>query len=297
VAAGNSKTKSKYYIGVSIGDSEDISSEGMSMLHLQDITVEIARYLLASGYRIIYGGDIRYDKEFNFAELLKDISLTYRSDYKDKSVMIENYVAFPLYKKLDASLKAKLSEVVKFVEVKPPSALKIKAENYIQVLNRETKMDRYFFAECLTEMRQKMNTRLDCRIIMGGKLEGFKGKYPGLVEEAYLAMKSGKPVFFMGAFGGCARAIIDALQGNYRKELTLEFQTKNQEYDDVVTINNERNENDKIDYNEIIHFFKSSGVKGLKNGLSVKENEELFTSVNIARIVSLVLKGLRTLQQ
>jgi len=48
------------------------------------------------------------------------------------------------------------------------------------------------WARCLTAMREKMNTDINARVLLGGRLEGFMGRYPGLAEEALLAKRSGK---------------------------------------------------------------------------------------------------------
>ena len=48
-------------------------------------------------------------------------------------------------------------------------------------------------------------------LVLGGKLEGYKGAMPGVAEEALLAMKAKQPVFLVGGFGGCARAIAETL--------------------------------------------------------------------------------------
>ncbi|RBN36165.1 hypothetical protein DMN50_36905, partial [Priestia megaterium] len=69
-------------------------------------------------------------------------------------------------------------------------------------------------------MREQMNEDIDIRLIIGGKTKGYKGRYPGLVEEAYLALKSNKPIFLIGAFGGAARCIIEAIENGKTNELT-----------------------------------------------------------------------------
>lgn len=44
-----------------------------------------------------------------------------------------------------------------------------------------------------------------CRICLGGKLEGYEGKEPGIVEEARFALEFNKPLYLLGGFGGAAR--------------------------------------------------------------------------------------------
>jgi hypothetical protein len=48
-------------------------------------------------------------------------------------------------------------------------------------------------------------------------------------------------------------------------------------------------------YEEMTQFLQESGIEGLRNGLSAAENKELFVTVDVDRIVTLLLKGLQNL--
>ena len=63
-------------------------------------------------------------------------------------------------------------------------------------------------------MRSQMTTACDARVAIGGRLSKYSGLYPGIVEEAWSSLMSGKPLFLVGAFGGAAKAVIQALEGN-----------------------------------------------------------------------------------
>ena len=64
------------------------------------------------------------------------------------------------------------------------------------------------------------------RVLFSGPLAGYADRYPGLVEEAYLTVKANLPVYLIGAFGGCTRAIIDAIEGRRPESLTLAGQIR-----------------------------------------------------------------------
>jgi hypothetical protein len=66
-------------------------------------------------------------------------------------------------------------------------------------------------ARCLTNMRQAMLQKTDARIVVGGRTSQHQGKYPGILEETILTIGT-KPLFVIGAFGGCAHSIARALQ-------------------------------------------------------------------------------------
>ncbi|KJU85133.1 hypothetical protein MBAV_002668, partial [Candidatus Magnetobacterium bavaricum] len=59
-----------FKIGISISESQDIYKYGLGTMHLEDITVEMARYLLACGAIIAYGGNIKYNKTPNYTVIL-----------------------------------------------------------------------------------------------------------------------------------------------------------------------------------------------------------------------------------
>jgi hypothetical protein len=43
-------------------------------------------------------------------------------------------------------------------------------------------------------MRTRMNDEMDARVVVGGAVAGYLGRYPGVAEETYLALQAGKPV-------------------------------------------------------------------------------------------------------
>jgi hypothetical protein len=145
-------------------------------------------------------------------------------------------------------------------------------------------------------MRERLARDNDAQILMGGRLIGCKGKYPGLVEEAYETMKAGKPLFLIGAFGGCTGAVIEAVRGNRPTGLTQTEQCANAAYREVFAYYNEHApaDEERIDYEELTDFFNQRGITGLRlrNGLSKDENLRLFTTPHIPEIITLVLRGL-----
>lgn len=288
----------QFTIGISISESGMMERRGLSQDHLRDAMIEAARYLLASGYALAYGGDLHYAEGFNFVNLIRDMVRTYQSDYKPQKASVTNFVAYPLFKLIEPSVEAEMIEQIKFNRVPPPSTLAdVMTTEWQPILKGETVQDQFLFAECLTEMRRQMNGKIDARIILGGKLTGFKGKYPGLVEEAMLAMQSGKPVFLIGAFGGCAEAIIRAIMGEKPLELTEAYQARNERYHQLINYNRQQaivKKTEEINYEAVTEFFNTKGISGLCNGLSAAENEVLLNSNDVRLIISLLLKGMKT---
>lgn len=151
-------------------------------------------------------------------------------------------------------------------------------------------------------MREKMSLETDARLLLGGRLTGYKGKYPGLIEEAYICLHDEKPLYLIGGFGGCPKAVIEAIHGEHPEVLTTACQiAKNPDYQKFMAYYNTQvkehseTKEEPIDYEALVAFFQQKGVAGLNNGLSSKENERLFVTPHIPEMISLVLKGLSRL--
>ncbi|MEJ8859717.1 TIR domain-containing protein [Variovorax robiniae] len=66
-------------------------------------------------------------------------------------------------------------------------------------------------AAALTDMREQMARDCDARILVGGRVAGFSGEVPGLVEEALLTLTARRPLLILGGFGGISRDIAASL--------------------------------------------------------------------------------------
>lgn len=279
--------KKELKVAISISESQDIEQFNQRLYHLRSFIVELARYLLVFNSNLIYGGDIRYDKEFNFAEIIAQLVMSYNSEYK-KNAIVTNYTSFPYYEKISDELKTDLLDIVEFIDIKP--------DDKFNLQNIEEIEKSYITAQTLTMMRVIITEEMDIKIVAGGKDVNFSGKYPGILEETYLAMLKEKPVFLIGGFGGATKKIINALQGNISEVFSLEYQLKTPEFKKLYEYYESIGEKEEIDYEKITLFLKDKGIKGLKNGISIEENIILFESTNLYEIVSLIIKGLNNIK-
>jgi SLOG-like protein len=144
-------------------------------------------------------------------------------------------------------------------------------------------------------MRDRQTTEVAARVIVGGHLgpsdDGYKGRMPGVLEEALLSIRAERPVYLVGAFGGCARLVLDALDGVARHELTSDYQHAVPFSDELRRMHPERRQ-PWDEYEEIATFFRGRGFAGLKNGLTIDENRELASTRSPERIIELVLQGI-----
>lgn len=267
-------------IAISISEPPDLDKRGMTIHHLNLVMVEIARYLIVQNNILIYGGDLGYKSEFNFTEKLAELFYSYNKTFDEKKKIV-NYSAYPFCKKIDLSIKNRFRDVIKF-------------EDCIGEDCNFDEIDKV--ANNLTKMRKIINEEMDIKVALGGKITGFSGFYPGVLEEVYLALKSGKSIFLIGGFGGIVAKIVELLKGYNVEELTFKYQKMHNEKLDKFLKDNPKYEKEvKNKYDEMYNFIKTNGMKLLNNGLSLKDNDSLFKSKNIEEIVSLILKGINNI--
>jgi hypothetical protein len=277
-------------VAISISDSPEIEHLGFSLAHQRNLITEITRFLIIHGSSLVYGGDLRQN---GYTRLFSNLVHQYRPSKEVSKLFFKNYFSFPIYLKLTKSdtLEFKKNGVLPVI-VDPPENLDInKSIPYVPEGNDNL----FIWAESLTKMRQEMQNDTDARIFTGGKISNFKGKYPGLLEESILALKNDIPVYFMGIFGGITSRIIEGLNGKKPEELTIEWQSsQNENYKEFVRHYNSKKSEDKIDYKLTTEFLNNYTLDRLSknNGLSIEENERLFSTVHTSEIIFLIMKGL-----
>lgn len=256
---------SKQAIAISISESPDMNVLGLSNEHLVDAMAEVARYLLAMGARLMYGGDLRAG---GFTELLFELVARHRrdADLGDERVGVSNFLPWPVHISWTPEQVNELSNAVKGVAELIYLTLDgqiIPLEERQQLVRRQASEDQW--AEGLTAMRDVMTRRTDARLVLGGKVEGYKGRMPGVAEEALCALRAGQSLFVLGGFGGCAGDIAGAL-GLAPSSPARTWPGRDN--------------------------FTGFTAEGLNNGLDAKENTILATTVHVDQAVTLILRGL-----
>ena len=136
----------------------------------------------------------------------------------------------------------------------------------------------------------------DFRILAGGKVNDYKGKMPGVVEEAAIALEMDKPLYIIGAFGGAAREVARALSGDPFSFTANTYHT-GADYASFRAYYNEHHAEAPIDLAAQSVRFTSYGLDRLakNNGLTTDENQRLFQSPHLSEIIYLVFKGLKAI--
>ncbi len=293
-------------IGLSISNSPDLAQFGMGPAHLQDAMLELARYLLAKGARLAYGGDLRPE---GFTEQLLELVWAYDSQKNEDALILSpdrkidqasrrlaNYVAWPIHLNYSHAILAQhhLKGVFKFID--PPEDLNLSQKQQTVFAKPDTPEHRYWWFRCLTAMREQMVTEIDARVVLGGQIRGYAGGVPGLVEEVLLALRQSQPVFLLGGMGGCTHVIIDAIEGRRPRELTTKYQAEIKDYAEFLDYLKQHPDAVSVDYQAMVDELGRAGIAGLNNGLIEAENRVLFETPHIPVMIALVLKGLSTYQ-
>lgn len=165
-----------------------------------------------------------------------------------------------------------------------------------RVLGSDTPQRRYAWARGLTAMRKRMSELSQGRLVIGGKLIGFSGLVPGVVEEAWELLVRKQPLYVAGGFGGAARAVSDRLLGIERVEFTAEWAHQNIPDYKVAQEFYPQHDSKFHSLEQMGADIEAYGQNGLpaalNNGLNEAENQELIHCTDPQRIASLVLTGL-----
>lgn len=253
-------------VAIAISDSPDMAALGLAPEHLRDAMAEIARHLLAMGARLVYGGDLRAN---GFTELLFELVARYRrdADLGDARPAVTNYLAWPIVvSKPAAELQSLAKELTGLAEVHCLDTQG--AELALDKLDNAARphVTDADWAESLTAMRGVLTRASDARVVLGGRVEGFKGRMPGIAEEALTALEAEQPLFLLGGFGGCARDLAAILGLSPSPPIAPAWPGQDE--------------------------FQRFNRTSLRNGLTADENVVLARTVHVDEAVALLLRGL-----
>lgn len=290
-------------VALSISDAEDLRHYGLRTAHLDSLLLDLSRYLLVAGVRLAYGGHLGSEGyTLRLAELLRDpiveeLRGTPKADLPTSELV--TYLPWPMI----ASVRdeARLGLLVDMLRCDRPSGIDESLDPTFVVrpeveVPTHTPLYRFAWSRGLTAMRERQTREVFARVVVGGKLGGatnaYLGRMPGVLEEALLGIRAQRPVYLVGAFGGCARLILDAFDGIERTELTTNYHLALPQGTELKQLYETHNVN-WDEFESIADELRACGFSGLNNGLTVDENRELAMSRSAERIVELILQGLQ----
>ena len=291
-------------VALSISEAEDLSRYGLRKPHLDDVLLEISRYLLVAGVRLAYGGHLgSVGYTVRLADLLYDpIIEQLRGEPALGAAQPAELVLYQAWPTTSPTRDiARLGALVEVRRCARPVGLDEAVDPAFLAAPRDeilvdSAIRRFAWARGLTTMREQQTREVAARVVVGGRIgpsgDGYRGRMPGVLEESLLAIRAERPVYLVGAFGGCARLVFDALESTPRLELDWDYQRIAPYSDDLRALYQQRGET-WDEYAAIAGELKTRGLAGLKNGLTEDENRELATTRSAERIVELVLRGIQ----
>lgn len=275
------QTSNPQTVGISISESPDMTSFGLSDGHIRDAMIDIATHLLAAGDNLAYGGDLRPG---GFTLTLFELVHRYTrhpiaGDHNSapttlagSSPRVANYLAWPVHVSMtSATLESMTGEFNDFA-----TTVLLNLDGHTislddrKLLSPAEPSDTEWTAG-LTHMRKTMRGRISARILLGGRTEGYKGRMPGVAEEALLSLQAKQPTFLLGGFGGATRDVAEAL------DLAPTWEGSRYQWAGCSE-------------------FTGFGPESLHNTLGHEENQLLATTPYIDRSIPLLLRGLRRLR-
>ncbi len=282
-------------VGISISDvpGEGFENHHIHADHLVRLAQDLARHLLARSATLLYGGDLRPG---GFTEFILDEARILKDRLVETAPHVENHLAWPLYvsDSETTAWRAKYHQIMETVEYEIAGDVAEGLDKGI-FLPPNTPRNSYIWSRCLTEMREKSIASSTVRICAGGRLTGYKGKMPGVLEEIVLALNEQKPIFLLGAFGGVVGDVCKLfLTSDAPETLTENWQiSHNEGYSDLQQLANSHGHDS--DYVAITASIHSHSVSELASRCGLDENEykRLMISPFVDECVYLILKGLK----
>ncbi|TNC11687.1 hypothetical protein FF100_18795 [Methylobacterium terricola] len=252
-------------VAISISESADMAILGLAEEHLRDAMAEVVRHLLAMGARLAYAGDLRDE---GFTALLVELVARHRraAPTDDEPAGVVSYLSWPVHAGCRGQDIQKVARELKGVaEVR-----------CLDLDGRDIPLDTLApepydatseqWGTGLTAMRSALTKATDARVVLGGRVAGYKGRMPGIAEETLFALHANQPIFILGGFGGCARDIAVDLGLVPAEGGSCEWAGR--------------------------EAFKRMTPSSLNNGLTEDENRTLARTAHIDQAVTLVLRGM-----
>ncbi|MDE0460538.1 MAG: hypothetical protein OXI15_24905 [Chromatiales bacterium] len=229
-------------VGISVSPCEDAAKIGYDDRQINRIVIRMARYFLDRDMRVIFGHDWREDGVMRAvadfaavvaaraaAEMEERLEEGQRSDdVAGVECRMVNLVATPTEALNRAAVEASeesgnVLAVLSVDEIRDPAGWPrklgrepVEAERVRGLPVPETR------GEELTVLREWITALLapGCRICLGGRMSGYQGDEPGVIEEASLALNRRKPLYLLGGLGGATKAFIESQRfaGKYRSD-------------------------------------------------------------------------------
>jgi len=289
-------------VAMSLSDPPDeYNPAGYTKKHAIDATVYVARTLISAGAAIAYGGDFRTS---SYTELLALLIQAYNQTATKAARELHNYLAAHIPpEEAPEGLPLAIHHLHQSPEMAKLAIMPVPAEKRPQPVGFYLSDMRRVMAQC-TQARVILGGQVGPRLVEGAE-EGYQGRYPGVVEEAWRSLAAAQPLYVLGGFGGAAALVAELLgSGKTPRQLLDRTWMKSEYYaQNAKTFEASpwrkklglprRLEDLAAAISKLARRHMATDRKALAwNGLSRMQNQRLFRSRDPVELASLVLKGL-----
>jgi hypothetical protein len=291
-------------INLSISESDDSPQRGFPLGQVNRTTLQIVAALFGQGASVVFGHDWREDgvmeAVYGFARQVQaPIPLSPDQAAADEQPLLLNLLPWPDKPYLPERDLEQLSSTLRVETAGLPKELQA-FDGEARRAGPNNGLYQYVRARGLTFLRQRLNDASHVRFCLGGRASGYAGRYPGVIEEAFLAVKEKKPLYLAGFLGGATQQVVNAIEGKQMPEDFCRPTPLQGLYEKPVVKETDGTTRDDrvIDRAAVWNAFAGAGRKQIAsaNGLTIEENDELFHTPVIDRSIELVLTGLSRLK-
>lgn len=290
-------------VNLSISESDDSAQRGFPLWQVNRVTLQLVAALFGQGASVVFGHDWREDgvmeAVYGFARQVQPpVPLSPDDAAAEAQPLLRNLLPWPDSPYLPKPDLERLSSTLRVESAGLPEELRASGEKARRAEPKDA-LFQYVRARGLTFLRHQLNDACHVRLCLGGRRSGYAGRYPGVVEEALLAVEGKKPLYLASFLGGATEQVVEAIEG---KQMTDDFCSPTALQDlyksPPVQESDGATRNDRvIDRVAVWKEFVETGREKLAaaNRLTVEENDELLHTPAIDRAIELVLIGLSRL--
>jgi len=273
---------------------EGSRSNGILLSHMDGAIAYLTLSLIRGGATLGFGGRLR---STSYAGFLADLVSTHKQTAQSQRDILFSYLTPFSGPEEDGEVDATLIDDIRGPE--PSSACSMEARRALD----------------FSAMRYRMGRECAARVIMGERTtpeltrddHGYVGRFPGQAEEAFQSLAAGKPIYvtggFLGVSGLVARALCGRIEDLPKEEQWLRsphHQSLCREFDSArlaewglpATLDGLWQAFAEMGKGYFWGPGSEDQTKLWTNGLTVKENLNLFSSIRLDQISALVTKGL-----
>jgi hypothetical protein len=256
-------------VAISVSESADLGRLGLTPRHCELVVAEVVRGIIVCGGTVVYGGRLR-------PEGFTRIFLEEAGRFRDKHQAVELCISQSEFEAMDA-------EELNLIDQRLGSSGKLTLLDKQGRPVRIAEIGELAAIEAgpgaaLTAMRRYVSESTDARVVVGGKLSGYQGTEPGVIEEARLSATACSQLYVAGGYGGAAAAILSASDASLLEWGPPDFPRE---------VGNE-------DVRAALARYSAVAGRASDNGLERRELQLLAASYRPADIATIVVRGLAT---